>query len=80
MRQTGVHPWVLAFRGRVGWGLQAFALPDDPNPAPRVLAAGRLAENLGLDAFFLGDHPAYAPEPLLHLVELAVQTSRIRLG
>jgi alkanesulfonate monooxygenase SsuD/methylene tetrahydromethanopterin reductase-like flavin-dependent oxidoreductase (luciferase family) len=74
------HPWVREFRQRVGWGLQAFALPHDPDPAPRVMAAGRLADTLGFDAFFLGDHPAYAPEVWLHLGALAVQTSRVRLG
>ena len=80
MPQASAHPWVLEFRDRVGWGLQAFALPADPDPAPRMLAAGRLAERLGLDAFFIGDHPAYAPEAWLHLGALAVQTTRIRLG
>ena len=45
-----------------------------------MLAAGRLADALGFDAFFLGDHPAYAPEVWLHLGALAVQTSRVRLG
>jgi alkanesulfonate monooxygenase SsuD/methylene tetrahydromethanopterin reductase-like flavin-dependent oxidoreductase (luciferase family) len=44
------------------------------------MAAGRLADTLGFDAFFLGDHPAYAPEVWLHLGALAVQTSRVRLG
>jgi alkanesulfonate monooxygenase SsuD/methylene tetrahydromethanopterin reductase-like flavin-dependent oxidoreductase (luciferase family) len=80
MTEDGSHPWVRVFRGRVGWGLQAFALPDDPDPARRVMTAGRLADALGFDAFFLGDHPAYAPEAWLHLGALAVQTSRIRLG
>lgn len=78
--EDGRHQWVHAFRSRVGWGLQAFALPVDPHPARRVMAAGRLADALGLDAFFLGDHPAYAPEAWLHLGALAGQTSRIRLG
>jgi alkanesulfonate monooxygenase SsuD/methylene tetrahydromethanopterin reductase-like flavin-dependent oxidoreductase (luciferase family) len=80
MSEDGSHDWVRQFRHRVGWGLQAFALPHDPDPASRVLAAGRLAESLGFDAFFLGDHPAYAPEVWLHLGALAIQTSRIRLG
>lgn len=74
------HRWVREFRNRVGWGLQAFALSDDPDPVPRMMAAGRLAEELGFDAFFIGDHPAYAPEAWLHLGALAVQTTRIRLG
>jgi alkanesulfonate monooxygenase SsuD/methylene tetrahydromethanopterin reductase-like flavin-dependent oxidoreductase (luciferase family) len=80
MSEDGSHPWVHGFRDRVGWGLQAFALPHDPDPAPRVMAAGRLADALGFDAFFIGDHPAYAPEVWLHLGALAVQTSRVRLG
>jgi alkanesulfonate monooxygenase SsuD/methylene tetrahydromethanopterin reductase-like flavin-dependent oxidoreductase (luciferase family) len=80
MVQDNSHQWVREFRHRVGWGLQATALPDDPDPARRVMAAGRLAETLGFDAFFLGDHPAYAPEVWLHLGALAVQTSRLRLG
>jgi alkanesulfonate monooxygenase SsuD/methylene tetrahydromethanopterin reductase-like flavin-dependent oxidoreductase (luciferase family) len=80
MIQESSHQWVRDFRQRVGWGLQAFALPHDPDSAPRVMAAGRLADTLGFDAFFLGDHPAYAPEVWLHLGALAVQTSRVRLG
>src|SRR5829696_10006961 len=80
MIQDSSHQWVREFHQRIGWGLQAFALPDEPDPAPRVLAAGRLADTLGFDAFFIGDHPAYAPEVWLHLGALAVQTSRVRLG
>ena len=80
MMDNGSHPWVREFRKHVGWGLQAFPAPADPAPATRVLVAGRLAEALGFDAFFLGDHPAYAPEAWLHLAALAVQTSRVRLG
>ncbi len=77
---SGVHPWVLEFRDRVGWGLQAFALPEDPNPAGSILAAGQRADELGFDGFFIGDHPAYAPEAWLHLAALAVRTTRVRLG
>jgi alkanesulfonate monooxygenase SsuD/methylene tetrahydromethanopterin reductase-like flavin-dependent oxidoreductase (luciferase family) len=80
MSEDLAHPWVASFRDRVGWGLQAFARPDDPLPAERMMAAGRLADTLGFDAFFIGDHPAYAPEAWLHLGALAVQTSRVRLG
>ena len=79
-RANGGHSWVREFRNRVGWGLQAFARPEDPEPARRVMNAGRLADDLGFDAFFLGDHPAYAPEAWLHLGALAVLTTRIRLG
>jgi alkanesulfonate monooxygenase SsuD/methylene tetrahydromethanopterin reductase-like flavin-dependent oxidoreductase (luciferase family) len=80
MLSDTAHPWVRQFQSRVGWGLQAVAQPDDLQPASSILAAGRLAESLGLDAFFIGDHPAYAPDVWLHLAALAVQTERIRLG
>ncbi len=76
----GGHAWVRQFRDRIGWGLQAVARPEDPTPAQRVINAGRLADELGLDAYFLGDHPAYAPEAWLHLGALAVLTNRVRLG
>ncbi|CAA9566059.1 MAG: hypothetical protein AVDCRST_MAG19-2273 [uncultured Thermomicrobiales bacterium] len=75
-----MHPWVRAHQDRVGFGLQVVARPDDPVPAQRVLAAGRLADALGFDAFFLGDHPAYGLEPWLHLGVLAATTTRVRLG
>jgi alkanesulfonate monooxygenase SsuD/methylene tetrahydromethanopterin reductase-like flavin-dependent oxidoreductase (luciferase family) len=78
--ETDGHPWVREFDHRVGWGVQAFALPTDPDPAAAIMAAGLLAEELGFDGFFIGDHPAYAPEAWLHLAALAVQTTRIRLG
>ncbi len=80
MSNQRVHPWVGQFEHHVGWGLQAFALPGDPNPASAILNTGRLAEVLGFDGFFMGDHPAYAPDPWVHLAVLAVQTQRIRLG
>jgi alkanesulfonate monooxygenase SsuD/methylene tetrahydromethanopterin reductase-like flavin-dependent oxidoreductase (luciferase family) len=80
MIENGSHQWVREFRDRVGWGLQAFALPQAPDPASQAMAAGRRADSLGFDAFFLGDHPAYAPEVWLHLGALAMQTSRVRLG
>jgi len=80
MTEDGSHSWVRQFRKRVGWGLQAIPAPHDSGPTSRVMAAGRLADTLGFDAFFLGDHPAYAPEVWVHLAALAVQTSRVRLG
>src|SRR4051812_39312720 len=80
MTEDGSHTWVREFRKRVGWGLQAIPAPHDSDPTSRVMAAGRLADTLGFDAFFLGDHPAYAPEVWVHLGALAIQTSRIRLG
>lgn len=74
------HPFVAERRERVTFGLQTFARPDDPQPGERVIAAGRLADQLGLDGFYIGDHPAHATEAWLHLAALAATTERIRLG
>ncbi len=80
-RRSGeIHPWVARNRDRIGFGLQVVARPDDPEPGARLLQAGVLADELGFDAFFLGDHPAYAPEPWLHLAALATLTERVQLG
>lgn len=75
-----MHEWVAARQNTIGFGLQVFALPADPEPTKHVLQAGLLAEELGYDAFFIGDHPGYATEPSVHLAAIAAQTSRIGLG
>jgi alkanesulfonate monooxygenase SsuD/methylene tetrahydromethanopterin reductase-like flavin-dependent oxidoreductase (luciferase family) len=75
-----LSPWAAANRGQVGFGLQVFPIDTKVDPARHLLAAGQLAESLGFDALFLGDHPAWALECSVHLAALAVQTSRIRLG
>ena len=75
-----MHDWVAERKGRIGFGLQVFALPDDPEPTKHTLRAGLLAEELGIDAFFIGDHPGYATEPWVHLAAIAAQTTRIGLG
>jgi alkanesulfonate monooxygenase SsuD/methylene tetrahydromethanopterin reductase-like flavin-dependent oxidoreductase (luciferase family) len=75
-----MHEWVAARRDGIRFGLQVFALPTDPEPTKHVLQAGLLAEELGFDAFFIGDHPGYATEPSVHLAAIAAQTSRIGLG
>ena len=77
---NGGHHWVRQFRDSIGWGLQAFARAEDPAPGRRVIDSGLLADELGFDAYFLGDHPAYAPEAWLHLGALAMLTNRVRLG
>ena len=43
---SGIHPWVRQFDDRVGWGLQAIALPNDPDPAQSMVDAGLLADKL----------------------------------
>jgi len=74
------HPWVIERRERVTFGVQAFARPDDPEPGKRVIAAGQLVDQLRLDAFYIGDHPAQQTEVWMHLAALAVTTERVRLG
>jgi alkanesulfonate monooxygenase SsuD/methylene tetrahydromethanopterin reductase-like flavin-dependent oxidoreductase (luciferase family) len=75
-----LSPWVAERRGHVGFGLQVFPIDTKIDPARHLLAAGQLAEELGFDALFLGDHPAWALECWIHLAALAVTTSHIRLG
>lgn len=75
-----VHPWVAERRERVTFGLQAFARRDDPEPSRRVILAGQLADRVGLDAMYLGDHPARATECWMHLAVIAATTQRVWLG
>lgn len=75
-----ISPWVEAYHDRIGFGLQVFPIDTATDPARHLLAASQLAEDLGFDAFFVGDHPAWALEGWLHLAAIAVMTKRIRLG
>lgn len=77
--RTG-HPWITSLSGRIGFGLQAVAAHSEGDRGAALIRAGKLAEHHGYDAFFLGDHPAWAPECWLHLAVIAAQTERIRLG
>lgn len=74
------HPWVASLRGRAGFALQAVARPEAPDPGGQLVEAGRQADRYGFDAFFLGDHPAWAPEVWIHLAVIAASTERVRLG
>jgi alkanesulfonate monooxygenase SsuD/methylene tetrahydromethanopterin reductase-like flavin-dependent oxidoreductase (luciferase family) len=74
------HPWVEARRDRVRFAVQVFPLPDDPNPTESVIAAGTLADSVGLDGFLIGDHPGYHIEPWLHLANIAARTTQVQLG
>lgn len=74
------HPWVHQFQDRIGIALQAVAAHGEGAPGKRLFQAGQLADRYGFDAFFLGDHPAWAPECWVHLAALAVTTRRVRLG
>lgn len=74
------HPWVAARKAEIRFAVQGFPLQDDPNPTESVIEAGLLAEEVGLDGFFIGDHPGYHIEPWLHLSYLAARTEGIQLG
>ena len=74
------HPWVAGLRHRVSFALQAVAAQQGTDPGKVLLHAGHLADEYGFAAFYLGDHPAWAPECWAHLCALAVQTRRVRLG
>ncbi len=70
-----LHPWVAERRHRIGFALQAF-----PELGDQLVATGRLAEELGFDAFFVGDHPGWAHDCWVQLTALALTTERISLG
>jgi alkanesulfonate monooxygenase SsuD/methylene tetrahydromethanopterin reductase-like flavin-dependent oxidoreductase (luciferase family) len=74
------HPWVASRKGAIGFALQAVASRSAGDPGAALIRAGLHAERYGYDGFFLGDHPAWAPECWLHLAVVAAQTSHIRLG
>ncbi len=74
------NPWVATHRDRVGFGLQVFPVDTPTEPVAHMLAAGRLADELGFDAFWFGDHPAWGPDCWVHMAAVAVQTERIHLG
>src|SRR3954452_7635194 len=78
--QAPLLPWVEQFRDKVGFGIEALAWADDPEPSKTVIAAGQLVDELGYDAFFIGDHPGYATEAWIHLAAVAMTTSKVRLG
>jgi alkanesulfonate monooxygenase SsuD/methylene tetrahydromethanopterin reductase-like flavin-dependent oxidoreductase (luciferase family) len=67
-------------RHRIGFALQGVAGMPTPEPGRQLIRLGQLAEELGFDAFFLGDHPATAPECWLHLGAIAMSTTRVRIG
>jgi alkanesulfonate monooxygenase SsuD/methylene tetrahydromethanopterin reductase-like flavin-dependent oxidoreductase (luciferase family) len=80
LRTRPAHPWVEEHRTHVGFGLQVFPIDTKSDPGRHLLTAGQLAETLGFDAFFTGDHPSWGLEGWMPLAALAVKTERIRLG
>ena len=78
--QLPLLSWVEDRRNRVTFGLQAVPAPRSARPGQQVLEAAVLAEELGFDAFYLPDHPAWAPEAWVHLAAIAMVTREIQLG
>ena len=74
------HPWVAKMKATVGFALQATAAHSQGDRGAALVHAGVLAEKYGFDAFFLGDHPGWAPECWMHLALIAARTDRLRLG
>jgi alkanesulfonate monooxygenase SsuD/methylene tetrahydromethanopterin reductase-like flavin-dependent oxidoreductase (luciferase family) len=80
IKSPPLAPWVARHSQQVGFGLQVFPTDTKGDPARALLAAGHLAEDLGFDAFFVGDHPAWGLDCWVHMAALAATTNRIRLG
>jgi probable F420-dependent oxidoreductase len=72
--------WVRQFQDHAGFAVHVFPIDTPVDPARHLVASARLAEDLGFDAFFVGDHPAWALDPFVHLAAIAATTHRIRLG
>lgn len=74
------HPWVEKYQSRIGFAVQGGAMLTDPDPTGVVMRAGLLTDEVGLDGFFIGDHPGNQPEAFVHLAAIARETERIELG
>jgi alkanesulfonate monooxygenase SsuD/methylene tetrahydromethanopterin reductase-like flavin-dependent oxidoreductase (luciferase family) len=75
-----MHPWVARYQSQIGIAVQGGATLTDPDPNGVVMCAGLLTEDVGLDGFFIGDHPGNSPEAFVHLAALARETQQITLG
>lgn len=75
-----MHPWVEKYQARIGIAVQGGATLTDPDATRVVMRAGLLTEEVGLDGYFIGDHPGNSPEAFVHLAALARETTSIELG
>jgi alkanesulfonate monooxygenase SsuD/methylene tetrahydromethanopterin reductase-like flavin-dependent oxidoreductase (luciferase family) len=74
---TEAHPWVAAWRDRVGFGVSIFPHPPDWRAFIRLV---QRMEAMGVDSYWSYDHPAANADCWTALAALAVCTERIRLG
>lgn len=75
-----MHPWVEKYQSRIGIAVQGGATLTDPDPTGVIMRAGLLSEAVGLDGYFIADHPGNSPEAFVHLGALARETRHIELG
>ncbi|MGI9254033.1 MAG: LLM class flavin-dependent oxidoreductase, partial [Thermomicrobiales bacterium] len=71
------HPWVAAADNGTRWGIQ-LVLGDDGLATIRERA--QLIEQLGIDGFFIFDHPALQADNWLCLSAVSSVTERVMLG
>jgi alkanesulfonate monooxygenase SsuD/methylene tetrahydromethanopterin reductase-like flavin-dependent oxidoreductase (luciferase family) len=64
----------------VRFGVQVYPPRGQANPARAMLAAAQRVEQLGFDAFFIGDHPSRGTDPWVVLGGAAAVTERVMLG
>lgn len=83
------HPWVLQGTARPRFGVLVTGargrtadggFPMYDQPVRRMVDTARVAEDLGYDALFVGDHPTILPDPFVCLSALATATERLSLG
>src|SRR6188768_4051057 len=78
--QPTLHSWVASIRDRITFGVQLIARRGEPEPGKKLVAAAKVVDDLGFEALYLGDHPAWAPDPWTHFAAMAMVTTRIKLG
>ena len=71
------HPWVADGQRRLGFGV---AVSSPRAGIDDAIRHARLAEALGLDSFWVQDHPTMGPDCWSTLTALAATTTRLRLG
>ena len=71
------HPWVAQADERVRWSVQMVLGADGLG---RLTETARLVEQLGIDGFYIFDHPTLQADPWTCLSAVAAVTSRVDLG
>jgi alkanesulfonate monooxygenase SsuD/methylene tetrahydromethanopterin reductase-like flavin-dependent oxidoreductase (luciferase family) len=71
------HPWVAKADNGVRWAVQV-VLGD--TGLATLLERGRLIDSLGIDGFFIFDHPSLQADPWSCLSAVAAVTGRVTLG